>query len=354
MSRLKLFIPVGVFLVLALLLWRGLYLDPRTLPSVLIDKPLPEFSLPIVEQSDRLVSKADLPKEPFLLNVWGSYCLPCLQENPILKAAAADGVLPIIGINYKDKTNLAQMWMDDNGSPFEFSVVDADGRLGIDLGVYGAPETFVIDGNGVIRYKHIGVIDYHAGDCSGESGSPQLMTIFRALINSTRRASGFLRTLLQIAALALLCMTSNAWSAIDTFEFDNDEQQQRFRTLSNEFRCPMCQNTSLTGSGGGVAEDLRREIYLMIVEGKTDAEIEQFMLERYGDFIFYKPRLMTETLLLWFGPLLFLMLGGWIVMGIIRRARPQGQEAVVLDNADQARLHKLLEKVDGQDQSDNR
>ena len=144
------------------------------------------------------------------------------------------------------------------------------------------------------------------------------MTIFPALINSTRRASGFLRTLLQIAALALLCMTS------------------------------------LTGSGGGVAEDLRREIYLMIVEGKTDAEIEQFMLERYGDFIFYKPRLMTETLLLWFGPLLFLMLGGWIVMGIIRRARPQGQEAVVLDNADQARLHKLLEKVDGQDQSDNR
>jgi cytochrome c-type biogenesis protein CcmH len=180
------------------------------------------------------------------------------------------------------------------------------------------------------------------------------MMIFPALLNSPPKASGFLRTLLQIAALALLCMTSNAWSAIDTFEFENDEQQQRFRTLSNEFRCPMCQNTSLTGSGGGVAEDLRREIYLMIVDGKTDAEIEQFMLERYGDFIFYKPRLMTETLLLWFGPLLFLVLGGWIVMGIIRRARPQGQEAVVLDNADQARLHKLLEKVDGQDQSDNR
>lgn len=162
MSRLKLFIPVGVFLVLALLLWRGLYLDPRTLPSVLIDKPLPEFELPTVEHADRLISKADLPKEPFLLNVWGSYCLPCLQENPILKAAAEKNVLPIIGINYKDKINLAQMWMDDNGSPFEFSVMDADGRLGIDLGVYGAPETFVIDGNGVIRYKHIGVIDYQS------------------------------------------------------------------------------------------------------------------------------------------------------------------------------------------------
>ena len=162
MSRLKLFIPVFIFLALALLLWRGLYLDPRTLPSVLIDKPLPEFALPTVEGGEQLVSKADLPDEPFLLNVWGSYCLPCLQENPILMAAKEDGVLPIVGINYKDKLNLAQMWLEDNGSPFDYSIVDEDGRLGINLGVYGAPETFVVDGNGVIRYKHIGVIDYQS------------------------------------------------------------------------------------------------------------------------------------------------------------------------------------------------
>ncbi len=166
-----------------------------------------------------------------------------------------------------------------------------------------------------------------------------------------------MRILLQVATFALLCLTANAWSAIDTFEFENDEQQQRFRTLSNEFRCPMCQNTSLTGSGGGVAEDLRREIYYMIVEGKTDEEIEQFMLERYGDFVLYKPRLMTETLLLWFGPLLFLLLGGWIVLGIIKRARPQVQQAVVLDDAEEERLRKLLagvERLDGQDKSENR
>ncbi len=106
-----------------------------------------------------------------------------------------------------------------------------------------------------------------------------------------------------------------------------------------------------------MAEDLRREIYYMIVEGKTDEEIEQFMLERYGDFVLYKPRLMTETLLLWFGPLLFLLLGGWIVLGIIKRARPQVQEAVVLDDADQERLRKLLagvERQEEQDKSDNR
>lgn len=160
MSRLKLFIPVGIFLVLALLLWRGLYLDPRTLPSVLIDKPLPEFELPTVEMANSIVSKDDLPDEPFLLNIWGSYCLPCLQENPIFMAAAEQDLVPIVGINYKDKSHLARMWLEDNGSPFEYSIVDEDGRLGINLGVYGAPETFVVDGNGVIRYKHIGVIDY--------------------------------------------------------------------------------------------------------------------------------------------------------------------------------------------------
>jgi cytochrome c-type biogenesis protein CcmH len=189
------------------------------------------------------------------------------------------------------------------------------------------------------------------------------MTTPAALITSRPGAIGAVRILLQRATLALLCLTANAWSAIDTFEFENDEQQQRFRTLSNEFRCPMCQNTSLTGSGGGVAEDLRREIYYMIVDGKTDEEIEQFMLERYGDFVLYKPRLMTETLLLWFGPLLFLGLGGWIVLGIIKRARPQEQQVVVIDDADQERLRKLLagvdrldlrDRQDEHDKSDNR
>ena len=152
-----------------------------------------------------------------------------------------------------------------------------------------------------------------------------------------------------ILALLLMFASLTAYAAVDAFEFETDEQQERFRTLSNEFRCPMCQNTNLTGSGGGVAEDLRREIYFMIVDGKTDEEIEQFMLERYGDFIFYRPRLMTETILLWFGPLGFLLLGGWIIAGIIRRARPQEQVNAALSDAEQERLRKLLEKVEKQD-----
>ena len=155
----------------------------------------------------------------------------------------------------------------------------------------------------------------------------------------------FNRVLVAIVPLALVLLLSLsaevAQGQVDTFEFDTPEQQQRFRRLSDEFRCPMCQNTSLSGSTGGVAEDLRREVHRMIVEGLTDAEIEQFMFERYGDFIFYKPRLTRETLLLWFGPLLFLGLGGFVVVRIWRNAQNIAPEIGELDDAEQRRLERL-------------
>lgn len=165
-----------------------------------------------------------------------------------------------------------------------------------------------------------------------------------------RRLSALVRLLCLSLLLALCAAATGTWpqvavAAVDAFEFETDEQQRRFRQMSDDFRCPMCQNTSLTGSSGGVAEDLRREIYLMIMDGKTDEEIEQFMLERYGDFIFYRPRLTVETLLLWFGPLLFLVLGGWIILGIIRRAQPMTQEQVALNDEEQQRLKALLDNV---------
>ena len=145
--------------------------------------------------------------------------------------------------------------------------------------------------------------------------------------------------------LVLLLAAAPGLAQVDAFAFENDEQQQRFRTLSNEFRCPMCQNANLTGSTGGVAEDLRREIHRMILAGNTDAEIEQFMFERYGDFIFYLPRLRADTVLLWFGPLLFLLLGGYIGWRIYRQASGNQQAAtnVGLDPAEQERLRRLLD-----------
>ena len=151
------FIPAAVFLLLAVFLWRGLYLDPTELPSVLIDRPMPEFAMTSVENEP--VANSDLPERVFLLNVWGSYCLPCLVEHPTLMRLSEEGEFPVIGVNYKDRQPLAVDWLEVNGDPFEYSILDEAGRFGIDLGVYGAPETFLVDGDGVIRYRHVGVLD---------------------------------------------------------------------------------------------------------------------------------------------------------------------------------------------------
>jgi cytochrome c biogenesis protein CcmG/thiol:disulfide interchange protein DsbE len=157
MSRFNFFIPAIGFFVLSLILWRGLYLDPKELPSMLIDKPMPEFALTTVDGNE--ISNADLPNRMFLLNVWGSYCLPCLIEHPTLMRLAEEGEIPVIGINYRDKKQLALGWLRDNGNPFTFSILDESGRFGIDLGVYGAPETYLVDADGVIRYRHVSVLD---------------------------------------------------------------------------------------------------------------------------------------------------------------------------------------------------
>ncbi len=149
---------------------------------------------------------------------------------------------------------------------------------------------------------------------------------------------------LTFISVFLLVTHSKIFAQVDTFEFDSDEQQSRFRLLSNELRCPMCQNTNLSGSSGGVAEDLRREIHRMILEGMTNEDIEQFMFERYGDFIFYRPRLRAETIFLWFGPLLFLIIGGFIAYGIVRRANSVDRVVVDLDEEQKAKLNELVGK----------
>lgn len=156
------------------------------------------------------------------------------------------------------------------------------------------------------------------------------------------RRSRFLTMALMPLILLMLGLFSVAQAQVDTFQFDTEEQQQRFRKLSNELRCPMCQNTNLSGSTGGVAEDLRREVHRMIMDGWSNAEIEQFMFERYGDFIFYRPRFKAETVLLWFGPLIFLLIGGYAAYGIARRAKSAPEGHSELASADRKRLEKLL------------
>ena len=152
----------------------------------------------------------------------------------------------------------------------------------------------------------------------------------------------FLTLISIVVLLCSLLLPNTTYSQVDTFEFDTEEQQDRFRTLSDELRCPMCQNSSLSGSTGGVAEDLRREVYRMIMEGMSNSEINQFMFERYGDFILFRPRLTAGTVFLWFGPLLFLFIGGLFAFGIWRRARKITDSDTELDKTQQKRLQQLL------------
>ena len=124
---------------------------------MLIDKKMPEFALGTVSGEE--VTNKDLPEQIFLLNVWGSYCLPCLVEHPTFMRLSEEGEIPVVGINYKDRNELAKDWLSTNGNPFTYSIQDEDGRFGIDLGVYGAPETYLVDSEGVIRYRHVSVLD---------------------------------------------------------------------------------------------------------------------------------------------------------------------------------------------------
>jgi cytochrome c biogenesis protein CcmG/thiol:disulfide interchange protein DsbE len=147
---------VAAFGALVLLLGVGLTLKPREVPSPLIGKPAPAFELPLLHAPDKSFAQKDMLGKVWVLNVWASWCPPCLVEHPVITALAQAKLAPVVGLNYKDARDDALPWLKRNGDPFEFSVFDATGRIGIDYGVYGVPETYVIDRKGVIRYKHIG------------------------------------------------------------------------------------------------------------------------------------------------------------------------------------------------------
>ncbi|HCU89406.1 MAG TPA: DsbE family thiol:disulfide interchange protein [Gammaproteobacteria bacterium] len=151
-------IPLGVFIVLVILLAIGLRLDPRYVPSPLIDKPMPPFELPDLANEAAVLTNSDISGKPHLLNVWASWCAACRTEHPLLMRLAQSGETSILGLNYKDTRDDALAWLGRHGDPYTQTVFDHAGKLGLDLGVYGVPETFLIDSEGVIRYKQIGPI----------------------------------------------------------------------------------------------------------------------------------------------------------------------------------------------------
>ena len=152
----RLFLPLALFAALAAMLGAGLSLKPREVPSPFIGKPAPAFTLPQLHEPARSLGAADMKGQVWLLNVWASWCAPCREEHPLLVTLAREKAVPIVGLNYKDDPRNAQEWLIKLGDPYQVSIVDRDGRVGIDYGVYGVPETFVIDQAGIVRFKHVG------------------------------------------------------------------------------------------------------------------------------------------------------------------------------------------------------
>jgi cytochrome c biogenesis protein CcmG/thiol:disulfide interchange protein DsbE len=168
---LKYILPLLLFIVIAIFLALGLRLHPGDIPSPLIGKPAPVFSAPILQSPGKNLSPADLKGKVWLFNVWASWCVSCRAEHPNLNRLALAKVALIVGLNYKDEPEAAKDWLTRLGNPYDVSVIDQDGRIGIDWGVYGVPETFVIDKQGIVRYKHTGPVS-----------SEDIQTVFLPLI----------------------------------------------------------------------------------------------------------------------------------------------------------------------------
>jgi len=155
-KSLRFIIPLGVFALLVFFLWRGLRLDPHEVPSPLIGKPAPSFALTRLDDPNTTIRRDDMLGKVWMLNVWASWCVACREEHPLLVEFSKTKAVPIIGLNYKDQRPDGMGWLSQFGNPYDASIFDQNGRVGIDFGVYGVPETFVIDKQGVIRMKHIG------------------------------------------------------------------------------------------------------------------------------------------------------------------------------------------------------
>jgi len=159
MGKLIRFLPLILVIALGVVLYRGLSLNPQDMPSALVGKTMPAFELQTLNNSDKMVTQADLLGDIVLINVWATWCPTCKYEHPYLVDVAKDSQVKLYGLNYKDERVAAQQWLQHYEDPYVFSIFDEEGTLGLDLGVYGAPETFVIDHHGIIRKRFAGAID---------------------------------------------------------------------------------------------------------------------------------------------------------------------------------------------------
>lgn len=317
-------LPLAIFAALVVVLALGLQGRPNEVPSPLIGRPAPSFNVPTLETPPRQAGGEALRGQVWVLNVWASWCTACRLEHPLLVEAVRREGLPLYGLNYKDTPADAVRWLAQFGDPYRQSFSDRDGQVGMEFGVYGVPETFVIDRAGIVRLKHVGAID-------AQVLREQILPLVRRLQAEPAPAGA------PVAATA----TAPAATAAGTDPgAGGDALEARVMAIAEELRCMVCQNETLAASQAELARDLRAQIRLQLQAGRNAQEVTDFMVARYGEFVRYRPPLQASTALLWTGPFVLLALAlAWIW----RRLRTRGAEGDrPLSPDEQRRVAQLL------------
>ncbi len=308
---LKVYLPIIILVFLALMLALGLRHDPRELPSVKIGKPAPSFTLNILpkeagsEAPEVKFSSADMRGKVWILNVFASWCAACVDEMPVLARFAQQHDTPLIGLAYKDAPVDTQQWLQRFGNPYQQIATDLDGNVGIDFGVYGVPETYIIDAEGVIRYRHVGAV----GDDFYEKHVAPIIN--SKTLSPTQPANHDV----------------TAETPSSKVNLSDAEVEARMKNLAAELRCLVCQNQTILDSNAALAVDLKRQITEQIRAGRSDEAIKNYMLERYGEFILYNPPLNLKNIFLWTLPFVVMLIGFVIAIRAHRRVATEPTEA---------------------------
>ena len=324
-------LPLAIFAALVVVLALGLQGRPKELPSPLIGRPAPTFSANTLETPARVQGSDALRGQVWVLNVWASWCSACRLEHPLLVEAARREGLPLYGLNYKDAPADAARWLAQWGDPYRLSFSDRDGRVGLEFGVYGAPETFIIDRAGIVRFKHVGALD-------AQVLREQVLPLVRRL---QAQAVPVPVPVAMATASAPASPAIGITTSPDPSGASADPAlEARVMAIAEELRCLVCQNETLAASQAELARDLRAQIRGQLQAGRTAQDVTDFMVERYGDFVRYRPPLQASTAFLWGGPFLLLALAA--VWGLRRIRARSPASARPLNPDEQRRVAQLL------------
>lgn len=322
------FIPAGAFVILVVFLGIGLTRDPSLIPTEMINRDMPAFELTELYDETQRVTDADLIGEPALVNVFGSWCVACLQEHPTLMQLNQDDTVRIVGVNWRDGRDDAINWLQRHGDPYETIIFDGESDLAIEMGVTGAPETFILDRTGRIRFKQIGPI---TSDVWRETIRPILDAL----------AAEELTTPAPVRVESDAVVDTDVENIVLT---DLDLIGTRTEAVSKTLRCVVCQNQSIYDSNAPLAQDMRRLVRKRVVAGDSDEEVRDYMRYRYGDYVLMSPPLQLNTFLLWLAPLALVLVGGiWFVLRG-RTATPTVDDT--LTDADRNRIAAALAKAE--------